>query len=392
MTAAEGGTASGGHRIASLDIARGAVMVLMAIDHVRVYAGVPPGGPTPGVFFTRWVTHFCAPVFLFLAGTAAFLHGQRLPSRAALARFLAIRGLWLVLLELTALRFGWTFNFDYAGFTFAGVIWVIGWAMVALALLVRLPSAAVGWIGVAIIAGHNAIAPLLFGVEEPAWWLRVLYVGGGFEVAGLGWNVAVLYVLLPWVGVMAAGYGFGLVVRREEGERRRLMLWIGGGATALFVLLRLTGAYGGPRPFATHPDWMPAPLAFLDTAKYPASLLFLLMTLGPTIWLLPALERARGRAVDALRVFGEVPFFYYVLHIPLIHVAAVLVSLVRTPGDTGWLVGNHPLLPPEVPEGYAWSLPLLYLVFALVVVALYFPCRWYAERKRTRRSPWMRYL
>ncbi|MDH5234139.1 MAG: heparan-alpha-glucosaminide N-acetyltransferase domain-containing protein [Gemmatimonadota bacterium] len=379
-------------RIASLDIARGAVMVLMAIDHVRVFAGVPPGGPTPGLFFTRWVTHFCAPVFLFLAGTGAYLYGQKAGSRAALARFLAVRGLWLVLLELTVLRFGWTFNFDYASFTFAGVIWVIGWAMVVLALLVRLPARAVGAIGLLIVAGHDAAAPLLYGVESPSWWLQLLYVGGGFEVPGLGWHVAILYVLLPWVGVMAAGYGFGAVMRLPDAERRRACLAIGGAATLLFVLLRATNLYGDPRPWSATASGMPGALSFINTTKYPASLLFLLMTLGPTILLLPWLERLQGRIARWLRVFGEVPFFYYVLHIPLIHLVAVCISLVRTPASTGWLVANHPLMPPDVPDGYRWSLLLLYAVTVAVVVTLYFPCRWYAARKRESAHPWMRLL
>ena len=379
-------------RIASLDIVRGAVMVLMAIDHVRVFAGVPAGGPTPGVFFTRWVTHFCAPVFIFLAGTAAYLYGQRLASRPALGRFLVLRGLWLVLLELTVLRFGWTFNVDYASFTFAGVIWVIGWSMVVLGLLVRLPSRVVGAIGVLLIAGHNAIGPSLFGIESPAWWLQLLYVGGAFELPGLHWQVVILYVLLPWVGVIAAGYGFGEIMRWDEARRRRACLALGAAATALFVLLRATALYGDPRPWSPTADGMPSALAFLNTAKYPASLLFLLMTLGPTLLVLPFLDDARSRVARWLRVFGEVPFFYYVLHIPLIHVAAVLVSLVRTPASTGWLVGNHPMMPPEVPDGYRWSLALLYLVTAAVVVALYLPCRWYARQKREAPRPWMRWL
>jgi uncharacterized membrane protein len=378
-------------RIASLDIVRGAVMVLMAIDHVRVYAGVPAGGPTVGIFFTRWVTHFCAPAFIFLAGTAAYLYGQKVQSRGELAKFLVTRGLWLVLLELTLLRFGWTFNFDYANFTFAGVIWCIGWSMIVLAALAFLPTVAVATIGVAIIVGHNAVAPLLFGVESPSWLLQVLYVGGGFKAGPFG--VAILYVLLPWIGVIAAGYGFGGVMKQPADVRRRWCLTIGLSAIALFVLLRATSIYGDPRPWpppaeAQIPSW----LAFLNTAKYPASLLFLLMTLGPVLVILPFLENARGRVAKWLSVFGEVPFFYYVLHIPLIHVIALLISLVRTPESTGWLIANHPLMPPDVPAGYQWSLALLYLVTFLVVVALYFPCRWYARVKSRSRSPWLRFL
>ncbi|MGQ0642834.1 MAG: DUF1624 domain-containing protein, partial [Gemmatimonadaceae bacterium] len=298
--------------------------------------------------------------------------------------------LWLVLLELTLLRFGWTFNFDYANFTFAGVVWAIGWSMVTLAALVFLPTAAVAAIGVAIIIGHNAIAPLLFGVESPSWFLQILYVGGGFKAGPFG--VAILYVLLPWIGVMAAGYGFAAVMKQPADVRRRMCLTLGAVAVALFIVLRATGAYGDPRPWPPPPEaQVPSWLAFLNTAKYPASLLFLLMTLGPVLLLLPFLENARGRFGRWLSVFGQVPFFYYVLHIPIIHVA-VLISLVRTPQSTGWLIANHPLMPPDVPPGYQWSLALLYLVTILVVVALYFPCRWYAKVKSQSRSPWLKFL
>lgn len=380
-------------RILSLDIVRGAVMVLMAIDHVRVYAGVPAGGPAPGVFFTRWVTHFCAPAFVFLAGTSAYLYGRKVGSRAALAKFLAIRGLWLVLLELTLLRFAWTFNFDYANFTFAGVIWVIGWSMVILAALAFLPARAVAAIGVAIIVGHNALGPLLAGGDSPSWLQRVLYSGWTFELAGLGWTVVVLYTLIPWAGVMAAGYGFGEVMQLPPEKRRRICLSIGIAAVVLFIILRATGIYGDPRAWQ-----QPSALGFLNTTKYPASLLFLLMTLGPVLIVLPFLENARageasaGRLSRWLSVFGQVPFFYYVLHIPLIHLVAVLISLVRTPESTGWLIGNHPMMPADVPPSYMWSLPLLYLVTAIVVIVLYSPCRWFARQKAETRKPWMRFL
>jgi uncharacterized membrane protein len=358
-------------RVLSIDIARGAVMVLMAIDHVRVYAGVPAGGPDPAVFFTRWVTHFCAPVFVFLAGTSAYLYGQKAGSRKALAKYLVLRGLVLVLLELTLLRFAWTFNFDYAHFTFAGVIWVIGWSMVILAALAFLPPRVVGAIGVLIVVAHNAIP----NVESSSWLWRVVYGGWMFEVGPL--TFVVLYTLIPWVGVMAAGYGFGEIVRLPTEQNRRLCLAIGIACVVLFVILRATGIYGDPRPWER-----PSFLGFLNTSKYPASLQFLLMTLGPLLIALPLLENARGRVARWLATFGEVPFFFYVLHIPLIHVIAVLISVVRTPESTGWLFANHPMLPPDVPDGYRWSLWMLYLVTALVVVALYFPCRWRAERRR----------
>ncbi len=382
-------------RIVSLDIVRGVVMILMVIDHVRVYAGVPPGGPTPGVFFTRWVTHFCAPAFIFLAGTAAFLHGHKLGSKGELSRFLVTRGLWLVLLELTLLRFGWTFNFDYANFTFAGVIWAIGWSMVILAALVHLPLVAVGAIGLLLIAGHNAVAPLVPATDADggaaSWLWAILYGHGSVELWSGGPRLIVLYVLLPWIGVMAAGYAFGAVMRLPDERRRRLCLTIGIGAIALFLVLRGLNLYGDPRPW-TEMRQMPALLAFLNTAKYPASLLFLLMTLGPTILAIALLDRARGPVARAIAVFGRVPFFFYVLHIPLIHLVAVLISLARTPESTSWLFANHPMLPPPVPDGYRYSLGLLYLVTAAVTVALYFPCRWFADLKARRRDWWLSYL
>ena len=378
--------APGRPRIVALDIVRGAIMVLMAIDHVRVYAGVPAGGPTPGVFFTRWVTHFCAPGFVFLAGTAAYLYGRKLGDRSALTRFLLLRGAWLVLLELTVLRLAWTFNFNYTHYLLAGVIWMLGWCMILLALLIQLPLWAVSALGLSIVALHN-LTDLIPGFADaarhsaaaPLW--QLLYFGG--EIGPL----SVLYVIVPWIGVMALGYAFGSWFEQSPSERRKRCLIWGGGAILLFLVLRGLNLYGDPRP------WNPErPLSFLATNKYPASLLFLLMTLGPIVALVPILERAKGWWADRLAVFGRVPLFYYLLHIPLIHTLALLVALVRTPAQVSWLFGNHPMAPPEVPPGYRWSLGLLYLVFALAVTLLYFPCKWFAELKARRSDPWLRYL
>jgi uncharacterized membrane protein len=382
-------------RIASIDLIRGAVMVLMAIDHVRVYAGVPPGGPTPGVFFTRWVTHFCAPAFLFLAGTSAFYYGRK---HADLSRFLLIRGAWLVLLELTVLRVAWTFNFDFAQYEMAGVIWAIGWSMILLAALVKLPLAAVGTIGLVMIAGHNLI-PLPQGDVGPLW--KILYVGfwaGPIQFGPNGPTLIVLYSVIPWVGVMAAGYAFGQLLTLEPARRNRLCLRIGLGATALFLLLRGFNLYGDPNPWSAAGQGgdgappMPALLSFLNTTKYPASLSFLLMTLGPTIALIPLLERARGAVARFVAVFGRVPFFYYVLHIPLIHALALVVSRIRLGEVSPWLFANHPMGNPPPPDGYTWSLGLLYLVFAVTIALLYFPCRWFSDLKARRSDWWLRYL
>ena len=374
-------------RVSSIDILRGAVVVLMAIDHVRVFSAVPAGGPDPGVFLTRWVTHFVAPVFVFLAGTAAFLYGDKVRDRGALARFLVTRGLLLLLLELTVIRVSWTFNFDYGTYMLAGVIWVIGWSMIVLAALAFLPVKAVGAIGVSVILLHNLIPWI--ETENPL--LKILYYGGAVQVGGS--SLAILYTLIPWVGVIAAGYAFGALYTLDVARRRRILLTLGSVAVALFALLRITGVYGDPsglNPEATG-AWQNV-RSFLNTSKYPASLQFLLMTLGPALLALPFLERARGPLARVLETFGRVPMFYYLLHIPLIHVLAILVSLVRTGSVTPWLFGNHPMWPPEPPPGYRWSLWLLYAITAVAVGILYFACRWYAQRKATNPRPWMKYI
>ena len=391
-------------RIASVDIVRGAVMVLMAIDHVRVYSGLPAGGPTAGIFFTRWITHFCAPAFFFLAGTSAFFYGRR---HEDLRRFLLTRGAWLVLLELTVLRVAWTFNFDFAHYEMAGVIWALGWCMILLALLVRLPVAAIGAIGVAIVAGHNLLDPLLPrlipAVSQSALgglW-KILYFGffaGPITLGDQGPQLVVLYSLIPWIGVMAAGYAFGTILASDPERRRRLCLTIGASATALFLVLRGFNLYGDPIPWTAlaHPTGnrpaMPALLAFLSANKYPASLDFLLMTLGPTIALLPFLETARGAVARWLTLFGRVPFFFYVLHIPLIHALALVVSRLREGAVNPWLFTNHPMGNPPAPDGYTWSLPLLYAVWAVAIVLLSVACRWFADLKARRTEWWLRYL
>jgi uncharacterized membrane protein len=386
-------------RLRSLDIVRGLIMVLMAIDHVRVFSGVPAGGPAFAIFFTRWVTHFCAPGFVFFAGTAAYLHGRRLADTTALSQFLVRRGLWLVLLELTVLRWAWTFNFDLHNYNLAGVLWMLGWSMCVLAAVIWLPLSLIAAFGLAVMFCHNLVDPYLRTLVPAAvlssfaWFWQVLYLGASFQIWYEGPRLVILYSLVPWIGVMAAGYAFGRVMEGTEDSRRRWCLAIGIGATLLFLVLRTFNTYGDPRPWSpTSPNGMPALLSFLNTTKYPASLLFLLMTLGPLIALLPLVERAQGRVLDVLNVFGQVPLFYYVLHIPLIHVLAILVSLARTGAVTPWLFGNHPMEPPQQPPGYMWSLGLLYAVTIVAVGLLYFACRWFAEVKQRLKNPLLRLL
>src|SRR4051812_43901073 len=366
-------------------------MVLMAIDHVRVYAGVPPGGPQPSVFFTRWITNFVAPAFAFLSGTSAYFLGQRLGSKKALSRYLVTRGLILVLLELTVIRVAWTFNFDFGSYLLAGVIWMLGWCMILLAAIIWLPMVGIAAFGLAVIFLHNLMDSLPASTGEQlsqsslAWLWQILYFGGPIQLGAHGPTLMVLYSIVPWVGVMAAGYAFGEVLTLEPARRDRICYTIGGAAIFFFLFLRYHNLYGDPRhAHAAGPMAMPFFMRFINTTKYPASLDFLLMTLGPTILLLPLADRARGRIAEFFSTFGRVPMFYYLLHIPTIHLAAVLVSFIREGRVNPWLFTNHPTMNPPAPEGYRWQLLLLYGVFIAVVAVLYFPCRAYARRKATR--------
>jgi uncharacterized membrane protein len=378
-----------GARISSIDILRGAVMVLMAIDHVRVYSGVPPGGPTAGVFFTRWVTHFCAPAFAFFAGTSAFLLGRKLADTGALARYLITRGAVLIALELTLLHIAWTFSIDFSNLLF-GVIWMLGACMILLAALVRFSPRAIGTFGLILVAAQQIfrIAPALLpagarAATMPLW--RLLYLGGPVTVVPNRLAVTVLYNIVPWIGVMAAGYGFGAIVVRDAEARRRACLRIGLAATALFLLL------GGAAAMLTDGS-SEAPFVFrlLDQSKYRDSQLFLLMTLGPTIALLPYAERARGWLASVLATFGRVPLFYYLLHIPLIHTVSLLVWYLRDgTSHADWFL-SAPFV--STPDGQQWPLSVLYAVFFACVAILYVPCRWFAQVKARGGPRWVRYV
>ena len=372
-------------RINSLDLLRGLVMVLMAIDHVRVYSGVPAGGPSPAVFFTRWITHFCAPAFVFFAGTAAFLKGRKL-ERAELARYLITRGLLLVALELTIIRASWTFTFDYSQFLLAGVIWMLGWCMVLLAGLIWLPVRTVGIIGLLIVVGQNvfgAIGGALPETVHPIW--EIIYpVGTEVRLGASGPAVTVLYSIVPWIGVMAAGYAFGALMIRPDAGRQCVRLGLA--ATALFALLGgLTAVTQGGAP-----DGPPLWIRFLNQRKYPASPLFLLMTLGPMIALIPFAERARGWFAGVLTTFGRVPMFYYLLHIPLIHAIALVAWFLRDGAAHGERFATAPYV--QIPPGQRWGLGLLYLVWLITVAILYPVCRWYAGVKARHPESWLRFI
>jgi uncharacterized membrane protein len=392
-------------RLYSVDALRGLVMVIMALDHVRdffhVYAKsfdpLDPSKTWTALFFTRWVTHFCAPTFVFLAGTGAFLSTRRGRTKKELSRFLLTRGLWLILLELTLVRFGWFFNFDYH-FLFVQVIWAIGWSMIVLAGLVHLPVRAIAAFGLAMIFLHNALDRIQAADFGSLRWLWVVLHETNIIMPRPGVLFLAAYPLIPWVGVMAAGYAFGELLMLERERRRRILLRLGGACIALFVVLRALNIYGDPLRWSSQPrgTWFTL-LSFLNTQKYPPSLLFLLMTLGPSIIALALFDRAGGREPGALMrpfvVFGRVPMFYYLLHVPLMHLVAVVFSLARY-GRADWLFMNWPLpgQPPLEPQGYGYNLWVVYAVWLGVVVALYPVCRWFAEVKQRRRDAWLSYL
>lgn len=375
-------------RVRSVDIIRGAVIVLMAIDHVRVYSGLPPGGSDAGIFFTRWITHFCAPAFVFLAGTSAFLYGNKLQNKNALARYLLIRGILLVILELTLIRLFWTFNLDFQQFVLAGVIWMLGWCMVLMAGLVYLPPVIVGFIGLAIIVFQEVfsllpkIVPL--SAQRSFGYLWEFIYPSGLE----SWpGITILYVLVPWIGVMAAGYGIGTTLILRAERRRKICLWIGISATIIFFIkgsasILLQPASGESTSFIFH---------LLNQRKYPASQIYLLMTLGPTIALIPLVENAKGWLSRVLEAFGKVPMFYYLMHILMIHITALIVTSIREGKVFSEWYANAPYS--FVPEEHRWSLGLLYLVFLIDVILLYFICRWYANYKFTHpEQKWLKFL
>ena len=381
-------------RLRGPDILRGTVILLMVIDHVRWFlseARFDPTDPaltTPGLFFTRWITHFCAPVFMLLAGAGARLSLGRGRTRPALARYLLTRGLWLLLLELTVARLGWQFNLDY-GYTGLLVFWALGWSMIALAGLVLLPRPVIAAVAFGMILGHN----LLDAIEPAAWgrfaWAWTVLHAPGEVTPAHGVTLFVLYPLVPWIGVMAAGYLFGELLERPAGRRTRVLVRLGVGLTLLFAGLRLLNGYGDPEPWSPQAAWWRTGLSFLDTTKYPASLLFLLMTLGPAIAVLPWLERLRGPAAEAVRTLGRVPLFFWLLHVPLIHLVALALSVARYGEVIPWLLRNPPT---PLPEGYGYGLPVVYLVTAAVALALYPVCVRFARLKQRRRDPWLDYL
>jgi uncharacterized membrane protein len=379
-------------RLDSIDFLRGLAIAVMALDHARDFFGLVTADPLnpastwPAFYFSRWITHFCAPVFVFLAGAAAYLQSRR-KSPAELARFLFTRGLWLVLLELTFIRcFGWFFNFHYR-FSVGQVIWAIGWAMVALATAIRfrLSPRAAGLAGLAVIFLHNLTDPLKAEQFGPLWWLwRILHDRKPMEFYP-GHFFFPQYPLLPWIAVLFAGYGFGLFLDMPPERRRFWFLRLGAAATLLFLLLRAINIYGDPRPWTPQPSTVQLLYSFLATSKYPPSFLFLLMTLGPPLLLLAFLKDQMGPWARPLLLFGRVPMFFYLLHLPLLHGAAALYALAVY-GSADWLTDAPGWGRVPRPPDFGFHLPGVYAVW-LAALALTYPlCRWIDRKKSAARA------
>ena len=386
-----------------MDILRGLVMVIMALDHTRdfmTHLRFPPedlARTSSALFFTRFITHYCAPVFAFLAGTGAFLSTRRGKSIQQVSRFFLTRGLWLVLLELTVVDFAWGF----VPWAHAGVIWILGWSMVAMSLLVRLPLRWIATLGLVMVATHNlldAINPASFG--RFSWLWMLLHSPGRIYIGNFLFSVR--YVLIPWVGVMCLGFAFGNLLLRPD--RRKMMLTIGITATALFFVLRGINLYGNgiaglpfgyPRsagPWSIQPTFSVTVISFFNVLKYPPSLDYLLITLGPALTLLGLFDGAKAQQglSRILLVFGRVPLFYYVLHLYLINIVARLAALAfHQPIFHGTVIADFA----QRPLGYGHGLPFIYAVWILVVTILYFPSRWFMEFRAGHRDwTWLSYL
>lgn len=381
----------GSRRIESVDLLRGLVVVVMALDHAREFFTSLTFQPEdlarsfPALFFTRWVTHFCAPAFFFLAGTGAFFYAMNRRQRVALPRFLWTRGAWLILLELTVIDFAMTFSWR---FQVGIVFWTLGWSLIVLALLVRARPAVIGAFAAALILLHNSLDGIRPGSSVISQIVGLLHAPFIRPLPG-GHVVGMLYPLVPWVGVMAAGYLLGYAYRADTKTRRRWLVVAGTALTAAFVVLRATNLYGDPRPWSQQASVLMTVCSFLNCTKYPPSLCFLLMTLGPSLLFLGLVEGRTSRLARPILTFGRVPLFFFVVHLYVLHILAIAVALVFGQ-PAGWLTQGAMLI--DRPAGYGHGLPFVYAAWAAVVLALYPACRWYADVKRRSSSVFLSYL
>ncbi|BDX07990.1 DUF1624 domain-containing protein [Planctobacterium marinum] len=381
-------------RIPAIDQLRGLVIVLMAIDHVRDFFSPFPWQPedltqtSPELFLTRWITHFCAPVFILLTGISAFLYEQKVSSKSELRHFLITRGIWLVFIELVVVNASWKFGFP--AWYFVQVIWAIGVSMLFLALFTWLPRNVTLVFGVLMICTHNladGINASQFG--ELSWLWHVLHQPGWIPFNEQGAGVYIAYPLVPWIGVMLVGYGISPWLTSDAAQFKQRSFKLGLGILLAFIVVRLLNVYGDPVPWSEQErGGIFTLLSILNTQKYPPSLSYLLMTLGPTLMLMSVMHRLPEAINSALLTFGRVPFFYYVLHLPLIHFLALLFFIPTLGWQVGWQLGGSGALP----EGYEPSLLRLYLAWAFVTLVMFYLCKWYVGVKQRHNHWLLKYL
>ncbi|MGC2162558.1 MAG: heparan-alpha-glucosaminide N-acetyltransferase domain-containing protein [Silvibacterium sp.] len=393
---------SSSSRLSAIDALRGAVMIFMALDHIRdffhaeaiLFSPTDLSRTTVLLFFTRWITHFCLPVFMFLAGTGAFLRGRKY-TKAQLSQFLWTRGLWFLVLEITAMRLAYNFNFSTQFMFFLLILWVFGVCMIVMAALIHLPIRWLAVLSVAVIAFHNlldGIPASQFGSHTWIW--NFLHQPGVFSLAGI--RILIAYPLLPWVAVMAAGYCFGEVFLLVPERRQKIMVRLGLALTIAFVVIRAVNRYGDPAPWSHQKSGVFTLLSFLNCTKYPGSLDFLLMTIGPALLVLAWFDRCTWKNSNPLIVFGRVPFFYFVLHFYLMHGLAAVMALLRY-GTRAFAFIFNPVPtmggPADLyPANFGYHLWVVYAVWIGMVAALYPCCKWYMGVKARRHNWWLSYL
>jgi uncharacterized membrane protein len=388
-------------RIETIDFLRGLVMIVMALDHVRMYFGLGTwyaeptnlATTTPLLFFTRWITHFCAPVFVFLAGTSAFLYGTKKGHIKKTAWFLFTRGLWLIAVELVIVNFAWTFDITYS-FHILQVIWAIGISLVVLSALVFLPNRVIVAIGMILVFGHNSLDSIrVWGSSAGDMLWYVLHQPGSIFINPTH-LVNFVYPVLPWIGLMALGYVFGQLYRRDfPAERRRRWLFsIGICGTLLFLLLRGFNLYGEPREWQTQGSIVFSLMSFLNTTKYPPSLHFLLMTVGPALIFLAAMEPGGNRLAKPVIVFGRVPLFFYIVHLYVIHALAMLFLAYMGRDWHEYILSARGIASGAL-SSFGLSLGAVYGIWIVIVILLYPVCKWYQQYQESHPSQrWLSYF
>jgi uncharacterized membrane protein len=386
-------------RLTSIDLVRGIIMIIMALDHTREFFHVDAQlfnptdltQTTPILFFTRWITHFCAPTFVFLSGLSAGLGLQR-KSKKELSRFLFTRGLWLIIIEITVMRFGFTFSFYY-DVTFFEVIYTLGASMMVLSVLVYLPQKAVLIIGLILIFGHDALNLIQLTPQDSGYTIWTLLQRPGFIPFDKTHGMFVSYPLIPWLGIMLTGYGAARIYTHFPAEKRRkILLYTGVSAIALFIIIRFINVYGPLDTWAVQKNALFTFMSFINCTKYPVTLLFTLMILGPVLIILSFTEQARGRITEKTMVFGRVPLFYFIVHFYILHIAALAAHLIISGKSISEIDFHLSAGLGGIAPGVGYSLIWTYAVWITLIIILYPVCRWYNNYKSTHTHWWLSYL